>query len=570
MQGDQPMINMKPVYHSLKIKHLFAGFFFLTTLIFRLMAARQLEITKPEAQILLQITQRDAGLNGQASILYQVLTIPLMRFFGNSNLVVRFWPLLAGSLLIILPLLFEDLLGKRSAVILCFLIALDPFVNANSIILSGNALTLCLLILTADYLRKQRYLSGTIFLVGLLLSGANLIYALLLVVFLSMNAILHTKRNPLANISKLFWDYLRQHLSSFGVILAIIAVSTFLLYIPLSDFAGNFLSMLQRWGKPYNLGDTPPLYPIALLSYLPLGIILLFIKRIHKKTVPSTHIHLWILVGLIMIALNPAHQIIDLVWVSLPVCLLGALKLDEVVTDLEASPNRLGIYVTIFASLLVSLAITFVMVIYQFNWGLSVISGLLSTITLLIFITTAFIFLATSESVSLAASTARLSILLIFLVIQVGFSWRALGLNGNPSGEILWGGYYQGADVVRQIIKHADLETVKTHLDHQVAFLAESNDAVKWDISRDFPISERPLSLGDASYAVVITADNDELTGKTFESYLGQQFIADSYPMWTWQPLKSLLDTDYWSWLIFRQAQMYDGYQTIWVNQKVF
>ncbi len=165
------MMNVKTVYYPLKIKHLFAGFFFLTALIFRLMAAHQLEITKPEAQILLQITQGNAGLNGQASILYQVLTIPLMRFFGNSNLVVRFWPLLAGSLLILLPLLFEDILGKRGAVILCFLIALDPFVNVNSIILSGNTITLCLLVLTADCLRKQRYLSGTISLIGLLLSA---------------------------------------------------------------------------------------------------------------------------------------------------------------------------------------------------------------------------------------------------------------------------------------------------------------------------------------------------------------------------------------------------------------
>ncbi|NPV40174.1 MAG: hypothetical protein HPY72_02365 [Anaerolineae bacterium] len=570
MQGDQLMMNVKTVYYPLKIKHLFAGFFFLAALIFRLMTAHQLEITKPEAQILLQITQGNAGLNGQASILYQVLTIPLMRFFGNSNLVVRFWPLLAGSLLILLPLLFEDILGKRGAVILCFLIALDPFVNVNSIILSGNTITLCLLVLTADCLRKQRYLTGTISLIGLLLSGASLIYAGLLMIFLTIYGVLHTKRNPLKNTGAVLWDYLRQHLSLLGLIFVIIAVSTFLLQIPLSDFAGNFLYVLQRWGQPYNLGDTPPLYPIALLSYFPMGIILLIIQRSHNKNAPSTQLNLWILVSLIMIALNPGHQMIDLVWVSLPVCLLGALKLDEIITDQEAGSNRQGIYVTIFASLLVSLAITVVMVIYQFNWGLSVISGLLSTITLLIFITMAFIFLAYSESVSLAASTARLSALIVFLVIQVGFSWRALGLNGNPSAEILWGGYYQGADVVRQIIENADLDTVKTHLDHQVAFLAESNDAVKWGVSRTYPIKEQPLSLGEASHAVVITTTNDELTGRTFESYLGQQFIADSYPMWTWQPLKSLLDSDYWSWLIFRQARMCDGYQTIWVNQKVF
>ena len=570
MQGDQVMINKKTVYHSLKIKHLLAGIFFMIALIFRLMAAYRLEITKPEAQILLQITQRDAGLYGQASILYQALTIPLVRFFGNSNLVVRFWPLLAGSLLIILPLLFEDLLGKRIAIILSFLIALDPFMNANAIILSGNAITLCLLVLTVDCLRKQRYLSGTISLIGLLLSGANLVYAILLLIFLAIYEILQNKRNPLINTLPPLREYLQKNPSLPASIFAIIAVLTFLLHIPLSDFAGNFLSALQRWRQPYSLGDTPPLYPIALLSYLPLGIILLFIKPFPKKPVPSIQINLWILFGLIVIALNPAHRMIDLVWVSLPVCLLGAINLDAFVVDLEANSNRQGIYIIIFTSLLVSLFITFVMVVYQFNWGLSVVSGLLSTITLLIFITMAFIFLAYSESVSLAASITRSSILLVFLVIQVGFSWRALGLNGNPSGEILWNGYYQGADVVRQIIEHADLETVKTRLDHQVAILGESNEAVKWDINRDFPIVEQPLSLGDASYAAVITETNDEITGKTVESYLGQQFIADSYPMWTWQPLKSLLDTDYWFWLVFRQGQMYDEYQTIWVNQKVF
>lgn len=565
------MPEYKNAFQSLKLKHLLVGLIFLAVWIIRMIAASLLEITKPEAHILFDITRNPGNFIGQASILYQVLTMPLMRFFGNGSLIVRFWPVLAGSILVLLPLLFEDVLGTRPAVLLSALLALDPFINANSIQINGSALTLCTLVLSVAFLRKQKIFSGVLAFFGFLLSGAAIIYGLLLALFMTLVAAIEKKPNSLAQTWRKVWNYCRNHVPAMAVISLIIFGAAFLLGVRFSDFVGNFLFLFQKWGQPYTIANTPQLYPVALFSYLPFGVILLLITpQREKEAFPAFLAGIWMLVLLVCIALNPGHQILDLVWISLPIAFMGTQRVDGIISQIEENPSRIRIFTLIFCALMISLFIIAVMVIYQYNWDLSVINRLLSLISMLIMITISFIFLAYSESVSLAATTARTSLLIILFVIQAGFSWRALGLNGKPAGEILWGGYYEGADVVRQIVDHSDFDVVKTRLTNQVAFLDYSNDAVEWNVGRIYPTVNLPISLGDTAYTVVITTANDALKDKTSQGYVGQKFVADSYPLWIWQPLKNLLDSDYWFWLIFRQGQMVQEFNYIWVNQKVF
>ncbi len=152
------MSDLKSLYQSLKLKHLLVGLTFGAVLTIRLVAANLLEITKPESQILFEITRNPGNLIGQASILYQILTVPLIRFFGSGNLVVRFWPVLATSVLILLPIFLEDIFGSRPAVLLAFLLALDPFLNANAIQINGSALTICCLALLIVFLQRRKFL----------------------------------------------------------------------------------------------------------------------------------------------------------------------------------------------------------------------------------------------------------------------------------------------------------------------------------------------------------------------------------------------------------------------------
>lgn len=565
------MPEKKNLFQTLKLKHLLIGLIFLVTLTVRIVSASLLEITKPEAQILFNITRSQGNLIGQGSILYQVLTIPMMRFWGNGNLVVRFWPVLAGSALVLLPLFLTDVLGSRPAVVLSILLAVDPFLNANSIQINGNALALCTLALAIVFTQKKKMLPALIALIGFLLSGAAIFYGLLVALFITLVAAIEKKSNILVQAWGELQDFVRRNPAAMATTGVITIGLIFLLGIRLSDFTGNFLYMFQNWGEPYAVGNTPQLYPVALLSYIPFGIILLLIAPGREQENSSfTLAGIGILILLVCIALNPGHQILDLVWISLPAATLGALKLDEILGQYESQSSRIRIYTLIFCVLLISFCMIAVMVIYQYNWGYSITSRLLSLVSLAIMITIALIFLAYSESVPLAVTTARTSLLVVLFVIQAGFSWRALGLNGHPAGEIVWGGYYDGADVVNQIVDHSDFDVVKTRMNNNVAFLDYSNEAVKWNAGRKFPTIDLPVALGEANYTVVITSASDALKDKTSQGYVGQKFVADSYPLWVWQPLESIMDSDYWFWLIFRHGQMYQEFNYIWVNQQVF
>jgi hypothetical protein len=346
-----------------------------------------------------------------------------MRFLGNGSLIVRFWPVLAGSILVLLPLLFEDVLGTRPAVLLSVLLALDPFINANSIQINGSALTLCALALSVAFLRKQKMLPGVLAFLSFMLSGEAIFYGLLLALFITLVAAIEKKPNLLAQTWGKVWDYCRNHLPAIAVVIFVLVGTTFLLSVRFSDFVGNFLFFFQKWGQPCAIGNAPQLYPVALLSYLPFGVTLLLITPgREKEAFPSFLAGIWMLVLLVCIALNPGHQILDLVWISLPIAIMGAQRVDGVISQIEENPSRIRIYTLIFSALMISLFIIAVMVIYQYNWDLSVVSRLLSLISMLIMITISFIFLAYSESVSLAATTVRASLLIILFVIQAGFS----------------------------------------------------------------------------------------------------------------------------------------------------
>jgi len=565
------MPDGKTILKSIKIKHLIVFTLFLIALAMRGMAAGRLEITQPEADILIDLTRDQTAVTGQASILYQILTIPLMNVFGAANWAARFWPVLAGCVMVLLPLLFEDLLGRKTVILFSVFIAFDPFLTANSIQINGSALTLCALVLAIGFMRKNKYLAAIISIVGFLLSGPAIVYALLLGIYTLASTRIRKGPSRSGQFVQDSWKYCRENIPVIGAILFTLASIIYLCGIQISDLVGNIQFFFQEWGQPYSLGNAPLLYPIALVSYLPFGIILLFFSRPKEnKTFALLPIFIWIITSLFFVSLNPGHQVLDLVWVSLPVWLIGAVNLDGLITRILESQKKTWIYILIFTCLMISLTLTGIMLVYQFNYGLSVVSGLLSTISLLILITMAFILLAYSEAVPLAITTLRIATAVVFMVIQIAFAWRSLGLNGKPAGEILWGGYYEGRVVVRTIIDNSDLTALKTGLENKVVFLDYANSAVKWGVGQDYPAEDQPLSLGNVNYAVVITSANDALADNHKAGYYGQKFVADSYPLWTWQPLKSLLDSDYWFWLIFRQGQMYRDFNYIWVNRSVF
>jgi hypothetical protein len=130
---------------KLKLEHLFYVAAFLLALAVRFAAADRTPLADFEANLALQAMDLSRG---QAPVLsphplYLALTTFLMFLFSPSNWTARFWPALAGSLMVFLPLFFREeqagyvlpqrfRLGSLSAVLLSFFLALDPGLAAIS------------------------------------------------------------------------------------------------------------------------------------------------------------------------------------------------------------------------------------------------------------------------------------------------------------------------------------------------------------------------------------------------------------------------------------------------------
>jgi len=57
---------------------------------------------------------------------YIILTQAVFTIFGDSDLTARLWPALAGSALVLLPVLLRRRLGSKAALIMAFGLAIDP------------------------------------------------------------------------------------------------------------------------------------------------------------------------------------------------------------------------------------------------------------------------------------------------------------------------------------------------------------------------------------------------------------------------------------------------------------
>ena len=556
---------------KLQVKHLIYMGIFLITLGFRLYAAGHLAITQPEADILLNLTQSGGAAGSRGSLLYQLLTLPLIAVFGSGRLIVRFWLILAGALLTLVPLLFEDRLGERPALILSALLALDPFGSAASLQLNSGLLSLATLTAAMGLLHRKKYLAGIIALLAFVLSGRMLLYplgvGLMVLLVLSLQKELAVIRQYFLEV----WEAAKANIRTVLAVVVGLVLLTFILRVPLSDGLNDIFAMFANWGQPYALGSSPQLYPIALFSYVPLGLLcLVFPARTKTSRNFFPYLYLVSILALILITVNPGHQVLDLVWVSSPLWIAGAFNLCSMLDQIKTYSSRVKIYTLIIICLLVSLSMTFVMIAYQFRYGLDLVGNLLSAISLLVMVTMVVLFLAYNDSVSMALTALKWSLVIVMAVFQLAFTWRAMGLTGKPAGEILWGGYFEGVETVEQMVQNTALTRTDTNLDMSVGILQPANSAVTWELARQFPLKELTGVTTDQHLAVLITQNRDGLSGVSADGYYGQDFNANSYPFWIWQPGKNLMDTDYWFWLFFRKGEMMRETNFIWVNKTLF
>ena len=152
------------------------GLAFLIALGLRFIHLGASPLTDSEAALALQALQIARGetplLGPQPG--YILLTSALFTIFHSTNFLARFLPAMMGSVLVFVPYFFRDKIRPRPALILAFLLAIDPGLVALSRQASGTMLAVASLFFAWAMWRNGRLIPAGVFAGLALLSGPSL------------------------------------------------------------------------------------------------------------------------------------------------------------------------------------------------------------------------------------------------------------------------------------------------------------------------------------------------------------------------------------------------------------
>jgi hypothetical protein len=513
--------------------------------------------------------------------LYVVVTSVLFFLFSPTNFLARLLPAVVGATLVLLPLFHRLWLGRIAALILAFGLALDPGLLAVSRMAGGPLLGVAfgLAALTAVYTRRW---AGAGFLSALaLLSGTSIIHgALALGLTWGVSAWLEAKgrlsstdesvslEDPPNTIAK----PVRTSLYWLGGTLLVLG--TLFLRVPqgLGALAGTVPAYIEGWVAA---SGVPGLrLPAALLVYQPLVVLfaLIAVVRTWSPGAPWSgylkRLSLWAAFAFLLAFLYPGRQVVDLIWVLVPLWALASFELAHQFTR-PAVQNTLVVSAGQAVLILLLLAFAWLMLANLGNVRILVTPEVMQNALILIF-------------------GAFLMAGLLSALVALGWSWdisrRGL-LWGITGGLVLW--MLTGAAGSTQLRRGAEQELwVKSPMIAQADLLLTTlSDLSAWEtghrnridvavyveapslhwVLRDFPgVSFGNAFSLDAGPSTIIAHLGQE-TPALASTYRGQDFAWQAFPVW-----EGILPGNLPQWLAFKEAPEQYTQIILWAREDIF
>jgi len=563
-------------------------------------------LTDSEARLALDALQIAQGAQPALSphIAYTNLTAVLFFVFGSFNFLARFWPALAGSVLVLVPWLFRERIKPRPALILAFFLAIDPAFVALSRQAGSPIFAVTFFLLAAGFwICRQPRLAG-IFAALTLLSGPALwagLLGLLLAWMIAQSLSARPKLEetehvhtytgtqvdtdtgmqvdtfeedvtPTSHLASPISQPLSSnrsssfifHLSSF-FILTLLATSTLFLLAPqgLSAWLAALPEYILGWVSPVAV-PSGRLF-LALGVYQPLAILLAvvsIVRGLWNRSRRVIRLSLWMLIALLLAVFYPARQPADLVWMLIPLWTLAALEFARYIDFArEDRFEMLGVFA--FTVLLLGFAWMNFIALYwtpipspQGNIRLGLFFGAL----VLLIVSVVLVGYGWSQRV--ARVGAAWGMMVILGLYTLGAAWGATGLR-IQTGVDLWLAdvpvhqaelLSQTADQVSEwATGHAD--------DLPVTVFGVDSPALLWALRNHDP--KVVLALDPTSAPeLVITPPQQELA--LAAAYRGQDFIWRQTPSW------DSLPAFYLRWITYRELPVQGETLILWVRSDLF
>lgn len=513
----------------------------------------------------------------------------LFWLMGSSDFLARLWPVLAGSLLVLVPFFLRDRLGREAALVAAFGLAIDPGLVAFSRLAGGPMPAIGFGLLALSLAVSQNWVTTGVFAGLAMLSGPAVTQGFLILIFAwGMVKILQRARGQSFPIetswfSAMTGDNLRK--VGIGAVGVILLVGTLFFRYPqgLDAWVSTFPAYLQSWKSASEIPWQRLL--VALVVYQPLALFFGLVGAALTWTYLADGTE-WVrlsifssfgLVAAILLALViPGRSIADLGWVLVLLWILAGIGMAGIYSH-EAYDNRI----------VLGLAIAFI-ILMAFLWlQLATISQLipgmrLDYVHLIVFLTLILLggLLTWLVSAGWSWGVARLG-LSFGLVVSLGiytFSnvWGIVQLIPNLQEierQELWSEYPLTSQASLLLKTLGDLSEWKTGrrdaLDITVAIDAPS---IRWTL-RSFSnvkyLAEHQSLThvgqdGNDLPSLILTRQEDEVPNLTV-AYRGEGFGWWMKPDWS-----GALPPDFLRWLVFRQAPWQSELVILWARSDLF
>ena len=569
---------------ALTREYLFYGLIFTAGLALRLMLLGRVDLVEYEASWAIQAWEILRGNSTLAN--YQVAYLSLTRLFfailGGSDFAARLWPALIGSLVVWVPLLFRDKLGRTAAVLISLGLALDPALISVSRIGAGPMPALVFLLLASGAFHKRDLRLFFSFLVLGLLSGPGfwlgsslLIIAVLIHAWLGVSDL----KGYIDVRSSLLRDQTRsfdQALSVFSFPIGIfLLVGSFFFSDPagLSAWAGALPAFISELGKGSEIQAVQLLiYLIVSNPFILVFGLLGFLQAWRRQDSIGIFSSVWFLIGLLVLLVVPGREGVDLIWLVIPLWIGAGREFLRVVRLAEKSWEDYGL-----AGLIVVLVVlnwlTFLGMVYQsgnqrailLQIGLFLASFALVIISLLIRVG------GSRQLWSLPREewhSPNFSIYVGLGVVLLLFSFSSLTQGAylrNGDSRSIWtkGSGVGQYDLLHESVYDASI-TQYGRGDVIRGIALVERDALRWAL-KDFDGIQFQSSFDqDNQPPIVITSDLDYLLVNQ-ENYRGQDFVAATERGWD-----GILPPDWISWVAYRSGEIRNQVIILWIRNDIY
>ena len=485
----------------------------------------------------------------------------------HSPLGYRLGAVIAGSFFVFMPFFMRKKIGTLTALICAFFFAIDPFLIANSISITGNTFVLVAVgFFVIGWLTENDVLlSVSLLILPILGRGLTYLFVATLATLLTTDTLSFFWGRVKSGICKLIsQDNSRQGFILGALLLALLFVTVSakldIFVADVSHFATGLFSDFMPENMPF-------LYLIALFAYVPLGLFIVLVMKVSNSNLLSRNINwlmLWTMLLFLLIMFYPEHQILDLLWISIPFWIIGAPYLAEFLPDLLNLYKKNLLFIILLAIGFVNLFLAFLSLFYKIEFGLPNIGVLISVLSVIALIVVLLIYWGFLKG-SKTATKGLMGVIFCFLfAYQLANVNRTVGISVNPEHELFWNGYYPDKALVDKLIQTTIANQFGTVTKIRIWVEDEIKPDVYWDYGTENIIFQIADECPNDEFRVFFTKSEDTCVSEAL--YLGQKFVAKSYPIWTRNPVMSLTQTDFWSWLFIRKSQPYQAYNYLWLK----